>query len=73
MPISSNKHRPSIADLYPSLTPEQQRLASENIDRYLQVILRISKRLESEKAGQGPSESEGLEKLNCNRSSQQMV
>jgi hypothetical protein len=49
---SANEH-PSLKQLYPSLSPEELRVASENIDRYLQLILRICKRLESEKsAGQ---------------------
>lgn len=39
---------PSLKQLYPSLSPEELRVASENIDRYLQVILRICKHMESE-------------------------
>ena len=38
----------SIADLYPDLTPDQRQVAQENIDRYLQLILRIQKRLEND-------------------------
>jgi len=38
----------SLQQLYPHLTPEELQVASENIDRYLNVILRICKRLEAE-------------------------
>lgn len=46
MDQSSNKY-PSLKQLYPSLSGEELRVAQENIDCYLQVILRICKRLES--------------------------
>ena len=38
---------PSLRHLYPSLSSEELRIASENIDRYVRLILRICKRLES--------------------------
>ena len=38
---------PSLRHLYPSLSLEEIRIAQENIDRYVHVILRICKRLES--------------------------
>lgn len=38
---------PSLRQLYPSLSPEELRIAQENIDRYVHLILRICKRLES--------------------------
>ena len=38
---------PSLRQLYPSLSSEELRIASENIDRYVRLILRICKRLES--------------------------
>jgi hypothetical protein len=43
------KSTPTIADLYPGLTPEEQRRAQESIDRYLQVVLRIARRLENDR------------------------
>lgn len=58
MPTSSSGKYPSIADLYPGLTPEEQMVAQENIDRYIGVILRICKRMESDAIGDSGSESE---------------
>jgi hypothetical protein len=40
---------PSLQQLYPSLSADELWVASENIDRYLHVILRICKRLEADK------------------------
>ena len=42
---------PSLQQLYPTLSPEELRAASENIDRYLGVILRLCKRLEADSLG----------------------
>jgi hypothetical protein len=41
----------SLLELYPTLSHDELRVASENIDRYLRVVLRICKRLEAEKEG----------------------
>jgi hypothetical protein len=43
----SSDNYPSLKELYPSLSPDELHVASENIDRYLQLILRICKRLEA--------------------------
>jgi hypothetical protein len=37
-----------LAELYPELSVEELRLADENIDRYLGVVLRISQRIEND-------------------------
>ena len=43
----ANNICPSLKELYPKLSGEELRMASENIDRYLHLILRISKRIET--------------------------
>lgn len=40
-------NNPSLKQLYPSLSPEEIRVAQANVDRYLRLILRICKRVES--------------------------
>jgi hypothetical protein len=40
-PVEENS---SVKDLYPSLSSEQLLIAQENIDRYLQLVLRIAGR-----------------------------
>jgi hypothetical protein len=42
------KHQPTIRDLYPDLTEEESVKAEENMERYLELVLRIFERLESE-------------------------
>jgi len=43
-----NQLPPSIKHLYPSLEGEDLRSASENIQRYLNLVLRVARRLESD-------------------------
>ena len=38
----------SLTELYPELSAEELRVAEENIDRYLGVVLRISQRIEND-------------------------
>ncbi len=38
----------TIHDLYPDLSEEQRKTAEENIERYLEVVMRIYKRIKSE-------------------------
>jgi hypothetical protein len=42
---------PTIAELYPHLTPEEQKEAEENVMRYLEVVLRIYNRISLEREG----------------------
>jgi hypothetical protein len=39
---------PTIRDLYPDLTEEQLVEVEESLDRYIELVLRIFKRLESD-------------------------
>jgi hypothetical protein len=43
----SNKPSPHIADLYPDLNEEELLEAEENLDRYLELALRIFSRVKS--------------------------
>lgn len=38
----------TIHDLYPNLSEEQLRTAEENIERYLEIVMKIYKRIKSE-------------------------
>ncbi len=42
---SSNNQHPSISELYPCLDQEQLKEAEENLERYIELILRIHARL----------------------------
>lgn len=48
---SNPAHIPTLAELYPHLTPEEQKEAEENIMRYLEVVLRIYNRISLEHEG----------------------
>lgn len=48
---SDSAHIPTIAELYPHLTPEEQREAEENLTRYLEVVLQIYNRISLERGG----------------------
>lgn len=39
---------PSLADFYPNLRPEELRAAEENLDRYLELALRIFSRIKAD-------------------------
>ena len=39
---------PTIAELFPNLTPDELKEAEENLDRYLKLVLRIFERVEPE-------------------------
>lgn len=39
---------PTIKDLYPHLNDEELKIAEENLDRYLALVLRIFERLNPE-------------------------
>jgi hypothetical protein len=41
---------PTLRDLYPNLTDDELREAEENLARYLELVLRIYKRLEAERS-----------------------
>ena len=41
---------PTIRDLYPDYTEEQLQEAEENLERYIELVLRIYERRESEKS-----------------------
>jgi hypothetical protein len=43
----------TIADLYPELSGAEQREARENLDRYLELIVRIYERTTSERSNSG--------------------
>ncbi len=45
---SKIKKELTIHDLYPNLSEEQLKIAEENIERYLEVVMRIYKRIKSE-------------------------
>jgi hypothetical protein len=45
---NNSKREPSLAELYPNLTPEELVKAEENLDRYLQIVLRIYKRIKAD-------------------------
>ena len=45
--LTPNKLRFTIKDLYPDLIFKQRREAEENLDRYLEVVLRIYDRIPS--------------------------
>jgi len=42
------KPLPSVRDLYPSLSDDQAKEAEENLERYLELLLRIYERLQSD-------------------------
>lgn len=48
----SSRKSPSISDLYPDLTAEQQEEAEYFLHRYLDLIRRIYRRVEAEKRRQ---------------------
>ena len=50
-PHSESDSLEGIRKLYPNLTDEQLSEAQENLDRYIEVALRICERLSEEKAG----------------------
>lgn len=43
-----DKRPPTIAELFPNLTPEELKEAEENLDQYLKLVLRIFERIEPE-------------------------
>jgi hypothetical protein len=43
----------AIADLYPELSGAEQREARENLDRYLELVVRIYERAASERSNSG--------------------
>jgi hypothetical protein len=56
--MNGTPKRRSLQELYPTLSPDELRVASENIDRYLRVVLRICKRLEAEQEGSDSLDSD---------------
>jgi hypothetical protein len=59
MAQSSNSAK-SLAELYPMLSPEELQLAQENIDRYLNLVLRVAGRVKNDSndsAASMPSDS----------------
>ncbi|MES2216392.1 MAG: hypothetical protein V4481_03785 [Patescibacteria group bacterium] len=52
--------RITTRDLYPHLSEEELAEADENLDRYIELVLRIYERLEAE--GQLPLKMESMEK-----------
>jgi hypothetical protein len=46
--MKKDYHRISIKDLYPNLSEEELRIAEENLDQYLEVVLRIYERILSD-------------------------
>ena len=46
--MKKDYHRISIKDLYPNLSEEELRTAEENLDQYLEVVLRIYERILSD-------------------------
>lgn len=47
---------PTLRDLYPDLTDEELREAEENLQGYLEVVLRIYERLQAEHTPLTPSD-----------------
>ncbi len=43
---SERQRAPTIAELYPHLNEEELKEAEQNLDRYLEVVLRIYERLQ---------------------------
>lgn len=46
---NDSSHIPTIAELYPHLTPEEQQEAEENLTRYLEAVLQIYNRISLER------------------------
>ena len=46
--VSEPPQPPSLKDLYPDLTEEDLKIAEENLERYLAVMIRIAERLKAE-------------------------
>jgi len=40
----------TIQDLFPDLTPEEQKVAEENLRCYVEIVVRIEQRLEQEES-----------------------
>ena len=49
-----NKEELTIRDLYPDLSEEELKIAEENLERYLELVVRIFKRIEAEKKSRPP-------------------
>jgi hypothetical protein len=46
--MKNNGKTPSIEDLYPDLSPEEEQEAKENLDQYINLVWRIYNRLKME-------------------------
>jgi hypothetical protein len=53
----------TIADLYPELSEAEQKEARENLDRYLELVVRIYERATSERSNSGSAR--GIDQSVC--------
>ncbi len=62
-----DKRPPTIAELFPNLTPEELKEAEENLDQYLKLVLRIFERIEPETNPQATQLTPNEGTLPCTR------
>jgi len=51
--MHSPRNTPSIADLFPEFSPEEQKTAEEALGRYVKTVIRIADRLYAEGLTEG--------------------